>query len=157
MNCQGLTEVSFPNATSIGTSAFTRCQHITTATFPECTAIGSYAFYDDSRLINISFPNCLSVGWAAFYNCYSLTTASFPKCAEIYHEAFVLCYNLVSLYLMGSSVVSLHASGAFRSTPIGGYSTSAGQYGSIYVPASLLTAYQTADYWSDYASRFVGV
>jgi hypothetical protein len=48
-------------------------------------------------------------------------------------------------------------SNAFASTPIGGYSTSTGTYGSIYVPASLLTSYQTATNWTYFSSRFVGV
>jgi hypothetical protein len=45
----------------------------------------------------------------------------------------------------------------FTSTPIGGYSAVAGQYGSVFVPASLLTAFQTATNWSSIASRIVGV
>jgi hypothetical protein len=58
---------------------------------------------------------------------------------------------------MGSSVCKLSHSNAFTSTPIGGYSASAGTYGSIYVPASLLTAYKTATNWTYFSSRFVGV
>jgi hypothetical protein len=43
----------------------------------------------------------------------------------------------------------------FNSTPISNYSASAGRFGSIYVPASLLTEYQTASRWSYFSSRFV--
>jgi hypothetical protein len=59
------------------------------------------------------------------------------------------------LYLTGSSVCALAHSNAFSSTPIGGYSTSAGTYGSIYVPASLIDAYKTATNWTYFSSRFV--
>lgn len=48
-------------------------------------------------------------------------------------------------------------SNAFSSTPIGGYRTYAGQYGSIYVPTSMLTTYKTASNWSYFSSRFVGI
>jgi hypothetical protein len=51
----------------------------------------------------------------------------------------------------------LYASNAFSSTPIGGYSTSAGTYGSIYVPTSLLTSYKNATNWTYFSSRFVGI
>jgi hypothetical protein len=45
-------------------------------------------------------------------------------------------------------------SNAFSSTPIGGYGLGAG---SIYVPTSLLTSYQTATNWTYFSSRFVGI
>jgi hypothetical protein len=50
----------------------------------------------------------------------------------------------------------LDRSDAFRSTPIAGYTDSAGKYGSIYVPASLLASYKTATNWTYFSSRFVG-
>jgi hypothetical protein len=86
-----------------------------------------------------------------------LTTISFPACTTIGTWAFRGCRMLVELHLMGSSVAELLTSEAFNSTPIGGYSASAGQYGTIYVPASLLTSYQTATNWTYFSSRFVGV
>lgn len=98
-----------------------------------------------------------SIGTYAFYNCFSLTTASFPAATSIGNSAFYNCYSLKSLYLTGSSLCKLSNPNAFTSTPIGGYSTSAGTYGSIYVPASLLTSYQTATNWTYFSSRFVGV
>jgi hypothetical protein len=45
----------------------------------------------------------------------------------------------------------------FDSTPIGGYSTSAGQYGSVYVPASLYNDFIVAENWSSISSRIVSV
>jgi hypothetical protein len=70
---------------------------------------------------------------------------------------FKNCIYLKSLYLMGSSLCQLYSSNAFASTPIGGYSTYTSTYGSIYVPASLLTSYQTATNWTYFSSRFVGI
>ena len=98
-----------------------------------------------------------SIGSYAFCRCNKLTTASFPVATYIGYSAFFKCYSLKSLYLTGSSLCKLSNSNAFSSTPIGGYSTSAGTYGSIYVPASLLTSYQTATNWTYFSSRFVGV
>ena len=119
--------------------------------------IGSYAFYSRTNLTTVSFPNATTIGRYAFYICTSLTTASFPSATNIGSYAFRDCYNLKSLYLTGSSVCKLSASNAFSSTPIGGYSTSAGTYGSIYVPTSLLTSYKAATNWTYFSSRFVGI
>jgi hypothetical protein len=82
---------------------------------------------------------------------------SFPACTYIGSNAFKECYNLTSLYLTNSVVCTLNNSNAFSSTPIDGYSASTGTYGSIYVPASLLTAYQSATNWTYFSSRFVGI
>ena len=121
------------------------------------TSIGSSVFYGCGSLTTASFPVATSIGSSAFCYCYSLTTVSFPKVTTIGGYAFNRCYNLKSLYLTGSSLCKLSNSNAFTSTPIGGYSTSAGTYGSIYVPASLLNSYKTATNWTYFSSRFVGI
>jgi len=67
---------------------------------------------------------------------------------------------LISLYLTSVSKVTTLTGGAssvFYSTPIGGYSAIAGQYGSVYVPQSLLTSFRTSSTWSTISSRIVGV
>ena len=156
-SCSSLTTASFPSCTTIEASAFYSCFSLTTISFPVCTSIGTGAFYTCIYLTSVSFPSCTLIGVSAFYSCRRLTTISFPSCASISGSAFASCYNLISLYLMNSSVCALGNSNAFGRTPIGGYSTSAGQYGSIYVPSSLLTTYQTATNWIYFSSRFVGV
>lgn len=155
--CDGLTTVSSPAVTIIGDHAFNDCRNLTTANFPAATTIGSYAFYSCSNLTTVSFPAATSISINAFYDCRSLTTVSFPVATIIYSSAFYRCYNLKSLYLTGSNLCKLSKSNAFESTPIGGYSTSAGTYGSIYVPTSLLTSYQKATNWTYFSSRFVGI
>ena len=118
---------------TIKTSAFASCSSLTTVDFPVFTAIESNAFA----------------------SCISLTTASFPACTTIGNYAFTRCYNLKSLYLTGSSVCQLSNSKAFSSTPFGGYSYYFSGTPYIYVPASLLTSYQTATNWTYFSSRIV--
>lgn len=178
-SCINLTTVNFPAATEIGSSAFTRCSSLTSVNFPAVKEIGSRAFYGCSNLITVNFPATTEIGSSAFYDCDNLTTVSFPiassigsgafcYCAtlatvsfpaatSIGNSAFYRCYNLKSLYLTGSSLCKLVNSAAFSSTPIGGYSTTAGTYGKIYVPTSLLASYKTAYAWSYLSSRFVGI
>ena len=153
--CNMLTTVNFPAVTTIGSSAFEYCRNLTTVNFPVATTIGSSTFESCSKLTTVNFPNVTTIGSNAFGSCYSLTTASFPAATYISDSAFYKCYNLKSLYLTGSSVCGLYTSYVFSSTPIGGYSVSAGTYGSIYVPASLLTSYQSAAWWKYLSSRFV--
>ena len=154
--CSKITTVSFPAVTNIGSSAFARCSNLTTVSFPAATSIGSNAFARCSNLTTVSFPAAKIINISAFASCSNLTTVSFPAATSIGSYTFYSCYKLKSLYLTGSSVCTLAKSYAFSSTPIGGYSASAGTYGSIYVPASLLTSYQTATNWTYFSSRFVG-
>lgn len=173
--CSKLTTVSFPKLTSMGYCAFSTCNKLTTVDFPELLSTNTSAFYNCTNLTTVSFPKLLTIGYDAFANCSKLTSISFPvaTCIEgsafrgctnlttvslpavisIGTNAFQRCYNLTSLYLSGSSVCNLSNSNAFTSTPIGGYSASAGTYGSIFVPASLVDAYKTASNWSYFADR----
>ena len=173
-SCSALTSMNFPNVTTIGNVAFGNCKFLT-VDFPKATTIGTYAFNGCNSLTSISFPNIITIGISAFSGCVILTTADFPKATTIRSSAFVYCYKLTtasfpnatiiengaffscsrltSLYLTGSSVCKLSASRAFNSTPIGGYSATAGTYGSIFVPASLVSAYRTATNWTYFSSR----
>ena len=155
--CIKLESAIFPKCTTILGNAFHSCTRLTTVSFPICTSIGNYAFAGCTSLTTVNFPVCTSINLGCFGGCRSLTTASFPVCTSIGQTAFTNCNNLTSLYLTGSSLCKLLNSNAFSSTPIGGYSASAGTYGSIYVPASLLTSYQTATNWTYFSSRFVGI
>ena len=155
--CSSLTTASFPKATTIGSTAFAYCSSLTTASFPKATTIGSSAFNGCYSLTTAIFPAATTINSSAFAYCSRLTTVSFPKATTIGSTAFSKCYNLKSLYLIGSSLCKLSNSNAFSSTPIGGYSTSAKTYGSIYVPASLLASYKAATNWTYFSSRFVGI
>lgn len=155
--CYNLPVADFPLCTKIDMSAFTRCSRLTSINFPNCPSIANYAFNYCPSLTDVSLPSCQILNNSVFSNCYALPTISLPAATTISAGVFNKCYNLKSLYLMGSSVCALKNSNAFLSTPIGGYSASAGTYGSIYVPASLLTSYQTATNWTYFSSRIVGV
>lgn len=139
----------------IGSYALYYTGALTSVSFQNVTDIGEQAFYMCMKLSNVSFPQATTIGQLAFANCISITALSFPNATRIGPAAFSRCYNLMSLYLTGSSICSLDKQTAFTSTPIE-YSK-AGQYGSIYVPSSLLASYQSALNWSYFSSRFVGI
>lgn len=156
-SCSRLTTISAPAVETIGDKAFYQCSALTAADFPMATTLGANAFGQCSALTAADFPNVKKVSLSAFYSCAALETAIFPAVETISASAFWRCFNLTSLYLTGSSVCVLTGSNALTSTPIAGYSASAGQLGSIYVPASLVMTYQSATNWVYFSSRFVGL
>ena len=182
-SCRSLTSINFPQAANIGSGAFSGCYSLASISFPQATIIESNAFAYCSSLISISLPLATIIGSSAFIWCSSIASVSFPQAiiignsafqscrsltsiilggeqstlGNIYPYAFSRCYNFTDLYLQGSYLYSLSNSNAFFSTPIGGYSASAGKYGSIYVPASLYSQYISATNWTYFSSRFVSV
>ena len=157
LSCSKLTYVSFANVISIYSAAFKSCAKLTSAYFPKATTIAIEAFYNASSLNYVSLPAVTNLNNSAFVYCRALQSISLPKISTINMYAFSACYKLTKIYLMNSSICKLPYSNAFMSTPIGGYSKSAGTYGSIYVPASLLTSYKTATNWTYFSSRFIGI
>lgn len=156
--CSSLTSVDFPLVTSIGGEAFRTCFKMTTVEFLNATSIGATAFGSCYSLTTTSFPNVQFISTSAFANCRELSAISLPALKELRSNAFEKCYNLLSLYILGSEVVSLFSSNAFSSTPISTYTTSTGGVrGTIFVPASLYDQYISASNWSIYSSRIVSV
>ena len=150
-DCITLQYANFPLAMEIGRGAF-RFTALKSANFPSVVKINWEAFYNCVSLDSVDFPATTSIGMNAFYKCYGLQIASFPSASYIGVAAFEECQNLRYFYLIGSSVCTLQHSTAFHSTPIAGDSTN--NYGSIYVPASLLQSYKTATNWVYFSSRF---
>ena len=127
--------------------------------FPGCRYIGSSAFNAAGIHGSIYFKSVYSINSNAFSACglQAITIASHPSgsVTNIKGGAFYSCTQLESVYLFHSSVCTL-AAGAFSRTPIAS-SSYLGYFGSIFVRASLLSAYQTATNWAAYSSRIVGL
>ena len=156
--CSKLTSVNFPLVSAVTTSAFNNCQILSVALFSSAISVSSYGFWNCYSLRQVSLPLVQFLFSYAFGRCYELSVLSFPSAIRIYGSAFISCYNLLSLYLLGSSMVSLSASTAFNSTPISTYTTSTGGvYGKIYVPSSLYNSYITATNWTIFSARIVSM
>lgn len=155
--CQNLTDVSMPLLQSAYDSAFQLCG-LNSVYFPLLIKLSSTAFFSCSMLSFVSLPMLSSIENMTFARCSELAEAKFTEVSNIMGSAFQSCVKLTRLELGFSSIVNLSTSSAFNSTPIAGYTASTGgQLGSIYVPASLLTAYQSATNWAFFSERFVGV
>lgn len=113
---------------SIGNHAYENCTGLTNILFwHDEESIGDYAFAGCTKLTRVdicTYSTNLTLGEGVFQNCSSLDT-------------FILENRL---YTIGTN--------ALEGTPI------AQGTGYIYVPSSLISQYQSAENWSQYASQF---
>ena len=152
--CANLADVKIPMIESVPDGTFMFCSKMYAADLKKAKSIGSSAFQGCSSLQTMFLPNCQSVYNYAFSGCSSLSAVIIGNHKTLASYAFASCYRLMSLYLLGSSI---GGSGGYmlNSTPINGYSTYAGGYGSIFVRESLLNTFKTS--WKTWSSRFVGM
>lgn len=154
-SCGLLSDVSFPVLTSIGNSCFAYGSSLSTINLPSLTSLAAGAFMRCSSLANVSVPRLKSVGNQAFLGCISLSTLTLPSASSLGSSAFAQCSNLASLYLQSTNVCAI-GSTTFNSTPMVN-STYLGDFGSVFVPSSLLATYKSATNWASISARIVGV
>ena len=145
-NCESLSQVSLPMCSYIGDYAFFACSSLSQVSLPVCSYIGIGVFELCSSLSQISLPMCSYIGSYAFWSCKSLSQISLPKCSYIGIYAFEGCRSLSIITLGYSSVCSLGGIGAFNNTQI------TSSTGDIYVPASLVSVYKSANGWLQYSA-----
>ena len=72
-DCDKLTDVSIPNATTINEYAFQGCTNLNSLNLLKVTRVNGNAFYGCSQLSEISFPLADLVPGYGFFNCTALT------------------------------------------------------------------------------------
>ena len=167
-SCSLLSQVSLPMCSYIGASAFYRCYSLNQVNLPVCSHIENNAFYNCKLLNQVNLPVCSYIGNSVFFNCYLLSQASLPLCEYIGSGAFRTCslqslslpvcsyigglafYDCSSLSIITigySGICSLGDARTFETTQI------TSSTGSIYVPASLVDSYKSANYWSYFSTQ----
>lgn len=132
--------------TYAGRNAFYYCRSITAL---YCTALVTTdvaAFSEDTKIETAVLPVLEQVGQQAFNNCSKLASCDFKGSSStgIVSQAFTGCSVLNMLVIRGSNVCKLGNTAAFNSSPFA--SGKAG--GTLYVPSSLISSYQSASNWS---------
>ena len=142
--CYSLSQLSLPVCSSIGTYAFGYCYSLSQVNLPMCSSISNYAFFNCSSLSQVSLPMGSLIGNDVFNGCRSLSQVSLPMCSLIGDNAFYSCTNLSTVIIRNSEVCSI-SNATFSYTLL--------SEGYVYVPESLVSAYQVANNWSQYSSR----
>ena len=143
--CTGLKTADFPNVTTGATSLFTGDTGLETLSLPLMTTKATYLAHNCQKLKTVTLSNMSGVGSNAFQQCYALQTLDLPKATSIDANAFYNARVLQTLILRHTSVVTLSNVSAFTNSPMRGYNS---LNGTIYVPQSLISSYQTAGNWS---------
>ena len=154
--CSRLTSITIPDSvTSIEVGAFSGCSRLTSITIPDSvTSIEVGAFRSCSRLTSVTIPDSVtSIERSVFDGCSSLTSVTIPdSVTSIGSSAFCGCSSLKEVYCKpttpptGGEDMFKYYNNGYRQ-PIDC---------KIYVPRNSVSAYQSARYWSEYASNIVG-
>lgn len=71
-SCSSLSSLNIPSCTEIGSSAFEGCASLSSLYLPMCETVGSYAFSDCESLVNANLSSCTEIGENGFSNCTAL-------------------------------------------------------------------------------------
>ena len=175
-SCTNLSLITFPNSvTSIGEMAFSGCRSLTSVTIPNSvTSIGVGAFSSCTGLTTVTIPNSVTtIEYDTFVNCPSLTSISIPSSVTyIEHGAFANCPGLTSVTIPSSmtnmeykvfagcsSLTTLICyaveppTGEWtytRETERNWFTNVPTSIGTLYVPASSISAYKNAEGWKEW-------
>lgn len=148
--CVSLSSITIPSGvTSIGNSAFTYCSIVSLIIPSGVASVEPYMIQNCSCLSSITIPSGVtSIGTSSFQNCYGLASLTLPSTlTSIGDTVFSNCSGIAEYHILPTTPPTL-GSAAFGSIAATGTV--------IYVPAASLTAYQTAENWSAYASYMQG-
>ncbi len=173
-----LTEVVIPETvvidgeicrvTSIGNKVFEGNSNLISVTIPEgVTILGDYAFRYCSSLESLNLPNnLLRIELAAMSRCGSLTSIIIPNSVTAI-GAYAFDYTGLESVVLGegvenignnafqgcSSLTSITSNAVIPPTIEGSYAFDGVDKSiPVYVPASSVSAYQSASYWSDFTN-----
>jgi hypothetical protein len=167
-----ISDLNLPNVTTLGTESFRGTKIQTISNLGNITEIPNDCFRQISTLVSIIIPNNVTrIGNNAFKECSGLTTINIPNgVTSIDFGAFSDCSSLTSVTIPSSvttiGVVAFWNCNSMTSITINAVTppTLAGYTAfqttnncPIYVPASAVSAYQSASQWSTFASRIQAI
>lgn len=146
-----ITEINNSEISRIRMRAFFGLDTLESVNFPSATYIGDYAFDGCMALSSVTVPAVTDVSEGAFQVCENLTTLDVPKVAYIGSHVFGGSALRTLILRSQSMVVALTY---VNDSPCSGCPIGDGA-GYIYVPKSLLEAYQTDTLygWSAHAEQ----
>lgn len=152
IGCTSLESVSFANYSgTIYSSLFSNCSSLETVSFPKAVTVeGNYVFNGCASLVGIVLPSLngrISSQYFVDSVCVAFKYLDIGCTQTIYgimQNAFNGASNFDTLIIRGTSVNTLANINAFSNTKF----ASGGSGGTLYVPSSLMSNYQSASNWS---------
>ena len=139
-NSGALIELNLPECKKMN-MYFYGCTSLQRIYMPKLKHILEGMFSKCKSLSEIDFPSVEGIDTFAFRDCTSLKVVKLSVCSYINSNAFYAVGIMQSVYLYSNSVVNINNS------------TYTIQAEKIYVPASLVDAYKSADYWSRWSNN----
>ena len=152
--CSSFTSVTIPTSvTSIGGGAFSNCTGLTSVTIPNSvTTIEHATFSNCPKLTSVVIPNSVTnIKYQAFQSCTGLTSVTIPSTVtSIEYRAFSGCSSLATLicYAVEPPVGEFDFWRSERGLNL--FAQVPTSTGTLYVPASAISAYKTADQWKEW-------
>ena len=142
LNDKKVTNLIIPDSvTQINSETFKNCFTIKTVTIGDSvTTIGDSAFSSCESLTSVTIGDSVTtIGNRAFFNCYSLPSVTIPdSVTSIGDYAFAYCGSLTSLYCKATTPPKCGSQILYATANT-----------HIMVPLESLSAYKSANYWSD--------
>lgn len=120
---------------------------VTELTVPDgVTQLGAFQFYKCEGLTSVTLPNSVtSLGWSCFSACPNLSTVTLGSgMTSISNYAFYNCPALTSVTCLATTPPTMATRDVFDSDV---YSNA-----TLHVPKGYKSAYQAADYWSNFTN-----
>lgn len=148
-NRTGITSVSMPNTTTIGSYAFQGCSNLVSVDAKELTGVSNpnnwlWVFRQCTKLKNIALPKARSVPNGTFYGCSQLEAVDFTNASDLNQECFRNCTTLNTVVLRKTSAITTLGLDIFKNTPF----ASGGSGGTLYVPQAMVSSYEADTNWS---------
>lgn len=93
------TKMDFPNAKSVGSSAFYNLDYLKSVNLPQVEIVEAEAFYGCERLENAFIPSAAEIGQSAFNACSALVSIGEPTVTSVGSKAFANCMKLQKINL----------------------------------------------------------
>ena len=158
-NCDSITSISIPDSVeTIGNGAFSSCDSLASCTFGENShveSIGNNAFFR-CPLVTIDIPDSVeTIGGYAFSGCSSLTSVTIGSgITSIGQSGFYDCDSLHYITCKATTPPTIGSLTFYME--VGQYAVKLPIY-SIQVPCDSVDAYKSAQYWSEYADKIIGI
>ena len=144
--CSGLTSLVIPNSVKeIGTHSFHGCTGLSSVSISNnIVYIAPSAFSKCTSLTSIVIPNSVTkIGDFAFKECKNLKNVSIPNSVlTIGVQAFAYCPELTEIYCYAKKVLEIDY--VFENSHV--------EYATLYVPKTMVAAYQQTKYWKDFGT-----